>query len=377
MKRAVSILIIFALALWLAPRSSASGAPQISAHSCIVIHAGGGETVFEHNADEKMLIASTTKIMTAIVVIENNPDLGKKVAVKPEWCGIEGSSMYLEAGEKYTVEELLYGMMLISGNDAAVALACITAGNCESFAELMNDKAKELGMTSSSFKNPNGLDEDGHYSTARDMARLADYCMRNAEFRAVVSCRSRTIGGRTYVNHNKLLWSLPGCMGVKTGYTLASGRSLVSCCERDGTRYICVTLGDPNDWEDHAKLYDAAFAENADRAVIDAAQPLSLPVVSGMEPAVSVYPECTVRKFLPADTEITYLVELPRFVFAPVVKGGEAGRITALTDGRPIASARLIYGGNVAQSRSAPVSSWEYLCTLGLVRSERNGLLYD
>jgi hypothetical protein len=111
--------------------------------------------------------------------------------------------------------------------------------------------------------------------------------------------------------------------------------------------------------------------------VIDAAQPLSLPVVSGMEPAVSVYPECTVRKYLPADTEITYLVELPRFVFAPVVKGGEAGRITALTDGRPIASARLIYGGNVAQSRSAPVSSWEYLCTLGLVRSERNGLLYD
>ena len=106
-------------------------------------------------------------------------------------------------------------------------------------------------MTDSAFKNPNGLDEDGHYSTARDMAKLADYCMQNADFRALVSCKSRTMGGRDYVNHNKLLWQLKGCLGVKTGYTLSSGRSLVSCCQRGGTRYLCVTLGDPDDWADH------------------------------------------------------------------------------------------------------------------------------
>lgn len=367
MKRAISILISAVMLFCFAPRSAAAGeAPGISARSCILIHAGGGETIYEHNADERMLIASTTKIMTAILVIENC-GLDETVEIKPEYCGIEGSSMYLKAGEKFTVEELLYGMMLASGNDAAVALACCVSGSGEAFAELMNGEAKKLGMTSSSFKNPNGLDENGHYSTARDMARLADYCMRNAEFRAVVSCRSKSIHGRTYVNHNKLLWNCPGCMGIKTGYTLASGRSLVSCCEREGTRYICVTLGDPDDWRDHGALYDWAFAGYADRTVIDAGMALSLPVASGDGTDVRISPECTVRKFLSAGTAVTYNIELPRFVFAGIKAGDEAGRITAMADGRPIASARLLYAESVERSRRSQVSSWDYLVHLGLM----------
>jgi D-alanyl-D-alanine carboxypeptidase (penicillin-binding protein 5/6) len=305
--------------------------------------------LYEHNADKKMLIASTTKIMTAIIVIEKC-SLDDKVAVKPSWCGAEGSSMYLRSGDSYTVRDLLTGMMLASGNDAAVALACYTAGSIGAFAGLMNKKAKELGMTSSAFKNPNGLDEQGHYSTARDMARLTDYCMRSAEFRQIVSCRSKTIGGKSYVNHNKLLWNCPGCIGVKTGYTKASGRSLVSCCERDGTRYICVTLGDPDDWTDHQALYDWAFGQYRELPVIDAGSAMSLPVVAGKETAVRIVPECSVRIFLPADAKITYRVELPRFVFAGVEAGEAAGRITALKNGTAIASARLLYAQSIPRT---------------------------
>ncbi len=365
MKRIVSILITLAVVFAAFPVcAGAYDAPAISAQSCILIHAGGGEVLYEHNADAKMLIASTTKIMTAIVVIENC-GLDDKVQIKPEWCGIEGSSMYLKSGESYTVEELLSGMMLVSGNDAAVALACHTAGSIEKFAQLMNDKAAELSMTSSSFKNPNGLDEDGHHSTARDMAKLTDYCMRNAEFRAIVSCKSRTIADKTYVNHNKLLWNLEGCMGVKTGYTKASGRSLVSCCERGGTRYICVTLGDGDDWKDHAALYEWAFSKYLDKPVIDAGSTMSLPVVSGTETAVRIVPECTVRKFLPADAEINYKIELPRFVFAGIKAGDSAGRITAIYQGTQIASARLLYAQSVDLDKNAAVSSWASLSRLG------------
>ena len=373
MKKIFTILILSSLLFLLAaPRSdAAAAAPTISAQSCILIHAGDGEVLYEHNADAKMLIASTTKIMTAIVVLEHcAPE--DKVQIAPEWCGVEGSSMYLKSGETYTVEELLYGLMLVSGNDAAVALACHTAGSIDAFAKLMNDKATELSMTSSSFKNPNGLDEDGHYSTARDMAKLTDYCMQNAEFRAVVSCKSSSVAGKCYVNHNKLLWNLNGCLGVKTGYTLASGRSLVSCCERDGTRYICVTLGDPNDWDDHAELYDWAFRNWSDRAIIDVNFVVSLPVVSGMETAVRIKPECTIKRFLPASTDVSYRVELPRFVFAGVNEGESAGRITAIVNGMPVASARLLYAQTVGQKSRAAVSSWACFSSLGSILLENS-----
>lgn len=366
MKKIVSILLsLLALSAAAVPASAAASAPpDIDARSCILIHAGDGTVLYQHNADTRMRIASTTKIMTAIVVLENCT-LTDPVAIKAEYCGVEGSSMYLREGESYTVEELLYGMMLVSGNDAAVALACHTAGSVAAFAKLMNDKAAALGMTDSAFKNPNGLDEDGHYSTARDMAKLADYCMQNADFRALVSCKSRTMGGRDYVNHNKLLWQLKGCLGVKTGYTLSSGRSLVSCCQRGGTRYLCVTLGDPDDWADHAALYEWAFQNWSDRAVIDGRFALSLPVVSGKETAVGIAPECSVCRFLSAEDTVTYRIELPRFVFAPVQAGEDAGRITALVNGVPAASARLLYTGSVAVSPGAAVGAWARFSALG------------
>ena len=208
-------------------RAHATGTDN-AARAAIVVHPETGAVLYEKNADERLGIASTTKIMTALVVLEHCA-LEEPVEILPEYTAVEGSSMYLRAGETYTVEELLYGLMLVSGNDAAVALACHTAGSVEAFADMMNDQARALGMTDSAFQNPNGLDAEGHYSTARDMAKLACAAMENETFRTIVSTKSTTVDGQTLVNHNRLLRSYNGAVGVKTGYTKTVGRTLVSC----------------------------------------------------------------------------------------------------------------------------------------------------
>ena len=322
-----------------------SEAPETSAASAIVIHSGG-EVIYEKNADTRSLIASTTKLMTAIVTIENCA-LDDELEVEAESCGIEGSSMYLRPGQRITVEELLYGLLLVSGNDAADALAKYTAGSIENFAALMNEKAQSLGMTDSSFSNPHGLDAENHYSTARDMAVLMDYCMNNEDFARIISASSRQIGEQSYYNHNKLLWRCSGCLGGKTGYTLAAGRCLVSCCERDGTRYICVTLSDPDDWNDHCRLYDWAFSQYCDRRPLSGADLPDVPVISGSAPAVSVVPEEEPVLFLPRDAELSVRYELPRFVFAPVKAGERAGRCAIIYDGKVAAECELLYAVNV------------------------------
>lgn len=218
-----------------------------------------GRVLYEQNADAKMLIASTTKILTALVAIREG-DLNDVVTVSREAAYTEGSSMYLKVGEKLTLETLLYGLLLCSGNDAAVAIAEHISGSQEDFAKLMNATAREIGMEHSSFANPNGLDHEDHYSTARDMARLACAAVENETLVRMASTRSVTIGGRTMTNHNKLLNQIEGCIGLKTGYTMAAGRTLVSCVERNGQRLVAVTLQDGNDWADHAALYDYGFS---------------------------------------------------------------------------------------------------------------------
>lgn len=170
----------------------------------------------------------------------------------------EGSSMYLRPGEKLTLETLLYGLLLSSGNDAALAVTeCM--GGAVPFVARMNEKAAELGMENTHFANPNGLDDEAHYSTAEDMAKLAAAAMDDPVLRRVASTRTARIGGRTLTNHNKLLSRVEGCVGLKTGYTRAAGRTLVSCAERDGVRLVAVTLQDGDDWNDHASLYEQGF----------------------------------------------------------------------------------------------------------------------
>ncbi|MEG1632543.1 MAG: D-alanyl-D-alanine carboxypeptidase family protein [Oscillospiraceae bacterium] len=334
-----------------------AAAPGSSAQSCILLHADTGTALYEHNADSRMLVASTTKIMTAVVALEKCA-LSDMVKITAASAGIEGSSMYLKAGEDYTLEQLLYGMMLVSGNDAASAVAIHVAGSVEAFAGLMNRKARELSMDGSHFTNPHGLDEDGHYSTARDMAKLAVCAMSKPDFVRIVSTKSYTVGDRTYVNHNKLLRSCEGCLGLKTGYTKAAGRSLVSCVERDGMRLICVTLGDPNDWDDHAALYDWAFA-NWRWAPISGMNPLSLPVISGEAERVYVRPSDDARVLMRAGEKPELHCELPRFVFAPVERGDVAGSVTLSVGGVVLGSGDLLYDAAVPLKRGMELTPWE------------------
>lgn len=323
------------------------GAPNVSAASCVMMYADGS-CVYEKNADDRRLIASTTKLMTALICIENC-ELDEKVDVKARHCLVEGSSMYLKAGYDYTVRELLLGLLLASGNDAALALAEHAAGSERAFVRLMNRKAAELGMDDTSFANPHGLDDKQHYSTARDMAVLMLHCMENPAFRELCGTRSATINGETYVNHNRLLDRCSGCVAGKTGYTMAAGRCLVTCCERNSMRFVCVTLSDPDDWNDHIRLYDWVYSAYTLRELSENLT-FQVPVVSGNVSSVSAVPQGGLELLVPAGREIELRAELPRFVFAPVNSGETAGTLSVIINGEEAASCPLVYAGDAVLS---------------------------
>lgn len=350
--------ILLSLALIFAVKIPARAELAVSAKAAILMHADSGRVLYEKNADEHMLIASTTKIMTAIVVLEHC-ELDDLVEVDSRSAGIEGSSMYLKAGESYTVEDLLYGLLLVSGNDAASALALHVADSMEEFAELMNAKAAELGMTESSFKNAHGLDEEGHYSTARDMAKLAAYCMGNEDFARIAGTVSHTVGEQTLVNHNRLLREYDGCLGLKTGYTMAAGRTLVTCAERDGARYVCVTLNDPDDWDDHKALYDWAFANYSFAEVIPAGLSYEVPLISGAEMTAPAETEGAAYALIQNGESYDMELELPAFAFAPISEGDRAGRAVACSDGQEIASVRIVYSEDVEVDRELKLTPGE------------------
>lgn len=343
-KRKIAAVLATALFLALNPGAAADGAPDISARNAIVMN-GAGQVIYDKCADERALIASTTKLMTALVVLENK-ELEEPVEIKPEYCGVEGSSMYIKSGECYTVRELLLGLLLVSGNDAALALAGHTAGSTEGFVKLMNKKAAALGMTGTRFENPHGLDASGHFSTARDMAKLMCRCMELPAFAELCRKKSVTVGEQTFVNHNKLLWNCAGCVAGKTGYTQAAGRCLVSCCERNGTRFICVTLSAPDDWNDHEKLYAWAYDNYSMRNVMEGLS-FDIPVISGNREQVAVIPAEEMRFFLPKSAEVKLVAEMPKFIFAPVEAGEKAGQIWVVIGEEIIGSCELVYRENV------------------------------
>ncbi len=218
------------------------------------------------NSDKKMPMASTTKIMTALVTLENS-NLSTKVTIPKSACGVEGSSMYLVEGETLTILELLYGLMLTSGNDAAVALAVAVSGSETAFVELMNKKATRLGLTSTHFTNPSGLPDDNHYTTARELGIITAEALNNAQFLQIVSTKSIRVpyknnpNGRLLTNHNKLLSIYKYAVGVKTGFTKKAGRCLVSAAKKDGVMLVCVTLNAPDDWNDHIAALNNGFSK--------------------------------------------------------------------------------------------------------------------
>ncbi len=334
-------------------------AEAISAQQAILMDAQTGRILYEKNIDRQGLIASTTKIMTALIVCEQCNVLDR-VRIPKEAVGIEGSSIYLKEGEVLTVQDLLYGLMLHSGNDAAVALAIYCGGTVEGFAELMNDKAHRLGLTNTHFVNPNGLDSPNHYSTPRDLAILAAYAMENPVFAMTVSAKTVTAGGRNLRNHNKLLWRLEGADGVKTGYTKAAGRILVSSATRQGRRLVCVTMDAPSDWQDHTRLLEQGFQNFEVQQLVTKGECLGTVEIAGGEAGNAELLAATDFSYALTKEEYPHIMlPEPGFVYAPVAEGQSAGYAYVCIGDKAVGKIPLIYGQTVEQEKEQKPSLWE------------------
>lgn len=351
---------LLAALLLMAPAAQAAE-PETGAAAALLYEPESGTVLYAKNETEARPIASVTKLLTALVVLDRcGPE--EEVTVTASEAATEGSSMDLAAGERLTVRELLYGLLLASGNDAASALARHAAGSEAAFAELMNEKAAELGLTGSHFTNPHGLDAEGHYATALDLALLAAACRESPLLMLLASTSEARVSSRTLKNHNKLLTLCPGCLGLKTGYTSRAGRTLVSLCEREGTRLICVTLSDPDDWEDHRALYDWGIAQLRTVTAAGPAGPFyELPLQSGLAETVTVRPGAELRLPLRPGEELTLLPELPDFVYAPLRAGQRLGSLTVLRGDEAVARLPLLCTADAPADPKEALSFWEQL----------------
>ena len=340
--------------------------PGVSAKAAIVYCADNGKVLFAKNEAEKLSMASTTKIMTAMLTLEAAQADNREVTITQEMVAVEGSSMGLKPGNVVTLETLARGMLLSSGNDAANAAALTLAGSQEEFAAMMNEKAAQIGMTNTHYVTPSGLDDDDHYTTAYDMALLAAYAMEFPIFQEIASQRSMQVEfinppmKVTLSNHNRLLSMYEGCIGVKTGFTKKSGRCLVSCAERDGVRLIAVTLNAPDDWNDHQNMLNYGFSQVKSVTLDNTMETLSLPLVGGVSQEVAVSGS-TVEKVTVGIHDVDRIqkvIELPRFAYAPVRNGQLVGKVRYLLDGEEIASSGLMVQQDVDALPHNP-SLWE------------------
>ncbi len=340
-----------------------SSISSISASSACLIEAESGKVLYGKSPDRRLPMASTTKIMTAIVALESGVSVDSVLTVPRSAVGTEGSSAYLREGERITLESLLYCLLLSSANDAALAIAVCLCGTVEAFVEKMNGKAYELGLEDTHFENPHGLQADGHYTTARDLANLLAYAVKNEDFlrisgsyRAVIS-RDGGITS-TLVNHNRLLRTYDGIIAGKTGYTRTSGRCLATCAERGGVRLIAVTLNAPSDWSDHARLYDFGFSAY-ERIYFDGIC-TDIPVISGVVASVSACSEPVSAVASRDRGNIECVIEAPRFIFAPIGAGECVGCVKYVLNGSVIAESPLIATEGV-ESESGKFDFFEWL----------------
>lgn len=327
MKRLFCLILTFLIVI---PVFKAS-AVGTSAKAAVLINGDTGEIIYSHNPDKRLPMASTTKIMTALLLCENG-ELSREITVTPEMLRVEGSSMGLLGGDKVTLHDLLYGMMLASGNDAANVTAYILGGTVDGFVKMMNDKAAELGLKNTHFDTPSGLDGESHYTTAYDLSLLARYALQNEDFSKAAASKSATLcyGNppykRTLTNHNRLLKTFSGAVGVKTGFTKKSGRCLVTAAKRDGKFVIAVTLNDPNDWQDHTALLQYGLNQVKLTEIKPERQSVSIPVIGGTQQSITIsIPSATFSSL--ENEQITSQINLPEFVYAPVSKGEKIGSV--------------------------------------------------
>ena len=370
---AVEILKIFAIALLLFsllglyPSAEGRSARfNLSARAAALYVPETDTFIYSKNLNERLPMASTTKIMTALIALEECKG-DEVVVIDAESVGIEGSSAYLREGDRLTMEELTYALLLQSANDAAVAIARHIGGSIEDFADIMNERASALGLSDTHFENPHGLDSTEHYTTAHDLAKIAAAALENTKFREIASTYKKTFAteerSRTYVNHNKLLNMYAGCIGVKTGFTKKSGRCLVGAAERDGLTFVTVTLDAPSDWADHRTMLDYGY-EMLEK--ISFAEPMeyeyNIPVIDGNADEILVRNTDSASLIRAREhREIETHVRLSRFAVAPVCEGDILGEIIFTIDGEVCARVNLVAATDVDKKSK---TIWERITSL-------------
>jgi D-alanyl-D-alanine carboxypeptidase (penicillin-binding protein 5/6) len=366
-KRTIVLFLAIGLMLSAAAPAAFAAEPAVTAEAYIVMEAVTGRVLAEKNSSAKMPIASTTKILTALLALEQ-PDGGSYFTVDPSAIKVEGSSMGLREGDQVSLYALACGMLLASGNDAANAAAVRISGSIEAFADRMNERAAEMGMKNSHFVTPSGLHHEEHYSTAADMAVLARHALQNEAFAGICSKPSVKLSygnppyTRWLTNHNKLLKQYSGCVGVKTGFTKKAGRCLVSAARREGVTIVCVTLNDPNDWRDHTALLDYGFSQVSLREIPVDVSDVTLRIVGGEQKSIGVKTAAPVSAPLTPEQEgrLERRVLLPAFAYAPVEQGELVGSVQYLLDGFLVAETPLLAGNSVGYDATPPKKSiWE------------------
>lgn len=341
MKKILSLFTILLITFSCFGFSITGEAASTSAKAAILIDADNGRILYEQNAYEKLPMASTTKIMSTLLAIEKG-NLDEQFKVDDNAIRVEGSSMGLKSGDLVTMRDLCYGMMLPSGNDAANATAVRIAGSVEKFVKMMNKRAAKLGLKSTHFVTPSGLDDytNEHYSTAYDMAKLTVYALKNDTFAEICSTRSAKLkyGNPPYhrwlANTNKLMASCKGVIGVKTGFTDKAKRCLVSACRRNGTTLVCVTLNDRNDWADHSNLYDFGFSQYKSVTLSPETNSFKAPLVGADKDTVtaSCSDEIKLNVYKDDADKITQRVVLNKINYAPVKEGELIGYVKYYID---------------------------------------------
>ncbi len=319
---------------------------SLSARSAVLYEPETESFLYEKNANERLGMASTTKIMTALLALELL-ELDDIVEVDKRAVGVEGSSVYLKEGERMDVRSLIYAVLLQSANDAAAALAYEISGGIDEFASLMNERASLLGLRDTSFKNPHGLDDKEHYTTAHDLALISAEALKNPEFKEISSSYKMKITSsastRVVVNHNKMLKRYDGCIGVKTGYTEKCGRCLVSAAERDGLTMIAVTIKASDDWNDHKKLLDLGYTLLEKKTLADIGEfSYELPIIGTAQDKIKISNiEKAEAIFKKGYTDYETHIRLTRTHTAPITKGDILGSVIFTKDGETIAYINL------------------------------------
>lgn len=324
--------------------------PEVSARTALVMDVNTGKILYDKKGEEKVFPASTTKIMTALLALENG-DLTQKVKVSQNAAGVEGSSIYLTKDEIIPLEDLLYGLMLRSGNDAATAIAEEVGGTLEGFVEMMNRRAADMGAENTHFMNPSGLHHEEHYTTAKDMAMIAREAMQNPDFKKVAASKTwvcdRGEGKYNYFyNKNKVVYQYEGGTGIKIGYTKAAGRTLVASSERDGIELICVVMDAPNWFEDTYRLMDYVYKLYEPVTILPGQRPLKAGFVGGGDKSyamVGLKEDIVCPVIKGGSTNISVKYTIPKKARAPIQRWQEAGTLDIYMDDVYLFSKPLYY----------------------------------